>query len=449
MKEYRFVGVSEAGKPIQGVIYAPSKRVAAKKVAELKERHHFTLQDLRERNTYIYKIKHPNGQVVQGEQKAFSREELVTALERMGVEVLKVQRKVTLLQRKPPTTELILFVRLAANLLKEKLPFDEVLTLLMNDISSPTLKQALRDLNSDLKGGMDARQAFMKQQHVFGKFTAYMLGLASQSGNMAEIYEATARFLERKDEFRKSVRSSMVTPALTLIVLIGALIWYIWYIFPQTAGLFAEFDIELPPLTTKTMAFSTWLDNNYMWVFGVFTGLVTGFTFWARTPRGRFLLHKYMIRIPVIGVLLHKLNLEIFSRVFAVIYSGSGENIEVLKIAAEASGNSYIEHRIKTVTIPLMVARGMDLVKAMEAAGVFTPMMLARFRSGAETGNVKGAAQQMADFYEKETTLKMKAAVETIQTVVALIISIGVTFLTIISSEIALISPSSTDMMGI
>ncbi len=76
-------------------------------------------------------------------------------------------------------------------------------------------------------------------------------------------------------------------------------------------------------------------------------------------------------------------------------------------------------------------------------------MTIARFRSGAETGNVRLSAQQMADYYEKETSMKMKVAVETIQTVVAIIISIGVTFLTLISSELALISPSSTDMMGL
>ena len=449
MREFRFRGVSDNGKPIQGTIYAPNKKAAMRRATALSERHRFKVQDIQERVTFRYKVRHPNGKVVEGEQKAFSKEELVNALQKMGVEVVRVEKPVMLFQRKPPSSELILFVRLAANLLKEKLPFDEVLNLLINDVTSKSLKQALRDLNNDLKGGMDARQAFMKQQHILGKFVAYMLGLASSSGNMAEIYEATARFLERKDEFKKSVKSALLTPMVTLVVLIAALVWYVWFIFPQTAGLFADFDIELPPLTAKTMAFSHWLDANYLWVLGLIFSLVTGAILWIRTPRGNFLLHKYLIRLPVIGPLLHKQNIEIFCRVFSVIYSGSGENIEVLKIAAEACGNKYIEHRVKTITIPLMVAKGMDLVKSMEAAEVFTPMTIARFRSGAETGNVRLSAQQMADYYEKETSMKMKVAVETIQTVVAIIISIGVTFLTLISSELALISPSSTDMMGL
>ena len=147
------------------------------------------------------------------------------------------------------------------------------------------------------------------------------------------------------------------------------------------------------------------------------------------------------------GSLLHKLNIEIFCRVFAVLYSGSGDNISVIKIAAEACGNAYMEHRIKTITVPLMVAQGADLVKSMEASGVFTSMSLARFRSGAETGNVRNAARQMADYYENETTLKLRATVEMIQTVVAVFITIAIMILTLISSEIALIQPSSTDFM--
>ena len=173
------------------------------------------------------------------------------------------------------------------------------------------------------------------------------------------------------------------------------------------------------------------------------------FVLFLRSPKGKFLAHQYMIQIPVIGSLLHKLNIEVFSRVFAILYSGSGENIEVIKVAAEASGNSYMEHQIKTITVPMMVAQGRDLVVSMEASGVFTPMTIARFRTGSETGAVRNAARQMADYYEKETTLKMKQAIETIQTVVSLFIGLMVAFLTVLSAETALIRPDATDMMGL
>ncbi len=448
VKEYRFSGLSLAGQPVQGTVFAPSLRGAQNKIKSLSEKHQFRTRDVEERRVFLYRVKHPNGQIIKGEQKAFSAEEVATALRKMGLEVVKVEKKLLNFQTKPPRTDMIMFVRLSANLLREKLPFDEVLNLLVNDVSSKSLRQVIRDLNADLKGGMDAQQAFMKHQHMLGKFTAYMLGIASKSGNVADIYEATARFLERQNEFRKSIKSAMITPAITMAVLMAALIWYVWYIFPQTAGLFADLNMELPTMTARTLEFSYWLDANYGWVLLAIALSIGGFIAFARSTKGRFLLDKYLIRIPVIGALLHKLNIEIFCRVFAILYSGAGENIGVIKIAAEACGNSYMEHQVKTVTVPMMVAQGADLVRSMEASGVFTQMAIARFRSGAETGNVRKSAEQMADYYEKETALKLKTTVESIQTGVALIITIAIIFLTLISSEIALVQPSSTDMMG-
>ncbi|GAB5534727.1 MAG: type II secretion system F family protein [Rubricoccaceae bacterium] len=449
MGEFRFNGLSASGQSVQGTVYAPNKRTAQKKVSALADQHKFSLAELEQRALFRYKVKHPSGKIIKGEQKAYTQDEIEKALGRMGLEVVSINKSLLSFERKPASGDVIMFVRLAANLLMEKMAFSEVMNLLLADITSPALKHVLRDINSDLKGGMEAKQAFMKHQEKLGKFTAYMLGVASQSGNMAEIYEATAKFLERKDEFRKSIKSALVSPLVTILATIGVFIWYVWYIVPQTAGLFKDFDgIELPPLTTLSLSFSAWLDNYIGFlIFGVAAALVA-FVVWARTPKGQFLLSKYMIRIPIVGSLLHKLNIEVFCRTFAILYSGSGENLEVMKVAAEASGNPYMEHQIKTITIPMMMGQGAELVRAMEASNVFTPMALSRFKTGAETGAVRKSAQQMADYYERETTLKLKMAVETIQTFVGLFIGLMVAFLTVLSAETAMIRPSSQDIMG-
>jgi type IV pilus assembly protein PilC len=450
-REYQFQGVAPGGQSVQGTIMASSKRKAKKRVQELADEHGFNPSDLKKRRTYSYKVRHPNGTVKKGEQKAFSAQEVEEALDSMGLEVLKVRKKWFDFEFSPPQEDLIMFVRLAANLLRENLPFDEVLELLVNDVSSKSLQQVIRDLNADLKSGTDAEKAFNKHRDKLGKFTAYMLGIASKSGNMAEIYEATAQFLERKDEFSSRVRSAMIMPAVTTVGMIGAVIWYVWYIVPATAGLFtgSGMEVDLPPLTRMSLGFSHWLDQNWLWVLILTVVPIAGFVAWARTEQGKFYLHKYMIKMPVIGKLLHKINIEIFCRVFAILYSGAGDNLRVIRIAAEACGNKYMEYRIRNVTIPMMTAQGASLVRALKASGVFTSMAITRFKSGSETGSVQESARQMANYYEQETELSLDAAVEGIQTGVSVIIAIGVLFLTILSAEMAFIQPSQADMMGI
>lgn len=447
VREYRFSGVNTMGEPVRGTVFAPNRRTATQRIDDLSEKHQFRTDEVEQRRTYLYKVRDASGSIARGEQKAYSSGEVRAALERMGLEVVKVDRKLLDFQRRPSSTDIVMFVRLSANMLRRQLPFDEILTLLAADSSSKPLRQMMRDLQSDLKSGMNAQNAFMKHQHVLGKFTAYMLGLAASSGNMAEMFDSTARYLERKDEFQKNVRSALITPTITLIATIAAFVWYVWYIIPSYAGLFSDYNITLPTLTQASLTFAAWMDSNWIWVTAILALIGAGAVAWSRTTRGRFLIHKHMIQIPVLGTLLHKLNLEVFCRVFAVLYSGAGENEEVMKIAAESTGNTYIEHQIKTITVPMMMARGTDLIEAMQASGVFTRMTIARFRSGSETGAVRQSADEMAEFYEKETTLKLTQTVETIKTGVAIVISLMVALLTVISAESALIQPSNADIM--
>ncbi|ARA94476.1 type II secretion system protein [Rhodothermaceae bacterium RA] len=447
MREFRFSGVNVIGEPVRGTVFAPSEKAAWKRIRALSEQHEFQPQEIEQRYTYLYKVRHPNGRIVKGEQKAYSPDEVRIALERLGLEVLRVEKKVIDLQFRPSTGDLVMFVRLAANMLRRQLPFDEVLNLLAADTRSKALRQIIRDLSSDLKSGMDAQQAFMKHQHLLGRFTAFMLGLAASSGNMAAMFEATAKYLERKNEFRKQVRSALITPTLTFIAALAAFVWFVWDLIPEMMTLFSQFEIEIPPFTAFSLGLAAFMDAHYWWLLPTVIGFSVGGLLFAQTTRGRFWVHKQMLRIPVLGDLLHKLNLEVFCRVFGVLYTGSTENHEIMRIAAEATGNTYIEHQVKTITVPLMMARGTDLIEAMEAAGVFLPMTLARFRSGAETGSVRESAEEMAEFYEKETTLKLTTTVEAIKTGVAVYIAILVTFLTIVSTETALMMPSASSVM--
>ncbi len=443
MPDFRFEGSNAAGRSVKGIVTAESFSEAKKKVSQLSKKHSIKVAKIMKRRTFMYKAQKPNEEPIKGEQKAFTKEEVEQALETLGYKILSIQPKVLDFQFKPPPSELITFVRVSADMLREKLSFTEILSLLINDTQNPTLRDALKEINNDLRQGKDSEEAFMKQERALGRFTARMLGLASKSGSMAEIYESTAKFLERNEEFRRNLRSALITPFFTLLALLGAVIFYVAYIFPETALLFVKLGTELPPMTAATLELSQFLSANvWLLLFGTI-GTLGGLAYFFSTPGGQFLKDRYMIKMPIIGGLIHKTAIEIFCRVFYSLYSGSGENIDALKLAAEACGNKYMEQQIKTISIPMMLSQGRGLYQAFEASNVFTKTALARFHSGAETGTVKSTSLQIANYYEKETVYKLKNAVEMIQLVIAMIISVVITALTIISSETALVSPST------
>ncbi len=448
MPEYRVDGVTFSGKAVSGFITADNRGAAKKKASELSRDKKFKVTGINERVAFLYRVQKGTDKPIDGEQKAFTPDEVRIALEKMGFRVLYVRKKLFgTKQKAAPAVDVITFVRVSTDLMRQKLPFNEVMQLLINDIPNPALRDAVKEINAELKQGRDSEKVFMKQAPVLGKFTAQMLGLASKSGNMVEIYESAAKFMERNAEFKRNMKSALITPLITLFVLFLAVIFYVAYIFPKTAEMFVKFKIKLPPMTTATLQFSGWLIDNVVVLCIIFFVPLIVFLRFLSTERGKFFSDKYMMRIPVIGSMLHKTAIEIFCRVFYALYSGSGENIEIIRMAAEACGNRYMEHQIKTIAVPMMLERGKGLTEAFEATGVFTKTAISRFASGAETGTVKTTALQLAEYYEKETGYRMKNAIEVIQLAVSMIMMIVLTALTLVSSETATVKPAAPKML--
>jgi type IV pilus assembly protein PilC len=448
MPEFRVDGVTLSGKTVSGSITADTKGIAKSKAAELSRDKKFKVTGIHERVSFIYRVKKGNDKPIDGEQKAYTSDEVRIALEKMGFHVLYVRKKLFgNKQKAAPVIDVVSFVRVSTDLMKQKLPFNEVMQLLINDIPNPALRDAVKEINTELKQGKDSEKVFNKQAPVIGKFTAQMLGLASKSGNMAEIYESAAKFMERNMEFHKNLKSAIVSPLITLFVLFLCCLFYVMYIFPKTAEMFVKFHIKLPPMTAATLKASNWLMANVIYLAILFIVPSIFIVRFARTEKGKFLSDKYLIRIPVLGSMFHKTAIEIFCRVFYALYSGSGENIEIIRMAAEACGNKYMEHQIKTIAIPMMLERGKGLTEAFEATGVFTKTAISRFASGAETGTVKTTALQLAEYYEKETGYRMKNTIQVIELSISMIIMIVMTALTLVSSETALVKPESPHML--
>jgi len=127
--------------------------------------------------------------------------------------------------------------------------------------------------------------------------------------------------------------------------------------------------------------------------------------------------------------------------VFYTLYSGSGQNIEVIRVAAEACRNSFIEQQVKLIAIKNMLSGGMGLVEALEETGVFTRTALSRFKLGAESGALRQNAKQLADYYEVQTSYKLEAAIDLINLAVNFFIMVALIAITVVSSETAIIQP--------
>jgi len=442
MPEYRFQGVNHQGKLVKSEFSAPSMKVAKAKVEDLSKSKKLTIRSLDQKVTFLFKIRKNGKEPIQGEKEAYSKEELERALIKMGYKVDWVRKKWFDFKGGVPSNEIVTFIRLSSDLLKQKLPYDQILTLLHEDTQNKRLREIIKEIQKDLRDGKEGREVYDKHSKIFGKFASYMLAVASTSGNMAQVFESTAKFLERDAQFKKNMRRALLMPAIAFLAVIGVLLFYVGYIFPAMAEMFLEFDLRLPPMTSATLDVSNWIQSNWIIITLAIALPTVGFIMFIRTPQGRLWFDKNLIHIPVMGDLMHKTSIEIFSRVFYTLYSGAGQNIEVIRVASEACRNSYIEKQVKDVSIRMMLEDGAGLIESMEATKVFPETALSRFRLGAESGALKDNAKQLADYYEVQTTYKMDAAIDVINLGINLTILIVLVFITVVSSEAALISPN-------
>ena len=442
MAEFRFQGINSQGKLVQSEFEAPNRKAAKKKVDKLLRARNLKLRALDQKELYHYKVRKNGSPAVEGEKEAYRKEELERALLKMGYKVDRLGRKWFDLKGGVPNNEIVTFIRLSADLLRQKLPYDQILGLLHEDTNNQRLREVIKEIQKDLKDGKEGPEVYDKHKKVFGTFGCYMLSVASTSGNMAQVFESTAKFMERDATFRKNLRRALLMPIVSLVAIIGVVLFYVAYIFPEMAEMFLEFDITLPPMTAATLNFSNWLQDNALILTLAHVIPFVAFLFYIRTLNGKLWLDKTIIKLPVIGDLLHKTSIEIFARVFHTLYSGAGQNIEVIRVAAEACRNKYMEKQIKEVSIRMMIEDGRGLVESMDASRVFPQTALSRFRLGAESGALKENAKQLAEYYESLTTYKMETVIDMISLFINLTIMVALILITVVSSESALISPN-------
>lgn len=447
MAEFRLTAISPKGKRVRTEFESDSKREAKKRVEKLSRKKGFEVKSLDKKETYQYKVQKGSKDPVTGEQEAYSKEEVEKALTNLGYNVKSINKKWFDFSLGVPQGEVVTFISLCADLLEQQLSFDEILDLLYEDTTNKKLKETIKQIQKDLKEGKEGEEVYSKHEDVFGEFATYMLSVASTSGNMAQVFRSTAKFLERDAEFKSNLRRSLLMPGITVLATIGVILFYVGYIFPKTAEAFVSMGIKLPPMTAATLELSRWLQSNWiMLTLSIAIPIAAIWYYFTQTPKGQLLKDKYLIRIPVIGDLMHKTSIEIFARVFYTLYSGSGQNIEVIKVAAEACRNKYMAKQIKEISIKMMLKEGAGLIESLKASEVFTDTAISRFKLGAESGALKENAKQLAQYYETQTTYKMDTLVDMISLAVNIFIMIALVAITIVSAESALIQPNTGGM---
>jgi type IV pilus assembly protein PilC len=161
------------------------------------------------------------------------------------------------------------------------------------------------------------------------------------------------------------------------------------------------------------MAISSGFVSNGPFIVLGLAGLVVGFVYFYRTPKGKKTVHKWLLRLPVVGDVLRKIAVARFTRTLGTLLSSGVPILDALEIVAKTAGNVIVEEAIMYAR--LRISEGKTMAQPLLETAVFPTMVVQMVGVGEQTGALDAMLNKIADFYEEEVDVAVSALTSLIE----------------------------------
>jgi type IV pilus assembly protein PilC len=301
---------------------------------------------------------------------------------------------------KVKTKDLAVFTRQFGVMLGSGLPLIQGLEILAEQQQNKAFGKALGAIRSSVEGGSTLSGACRQHASIFDALYTNMLEAGETGGVLEGVLQRLAVHLEKSVKLRAAVKSALIYPVSVMVIALGVVVLLLWKVVPIFATLFAGLDATLPLPTRFVIALSHFVAS-YIWLVGLVTvGGVIALQRYYTTKPGRRAIDGFLLKLPVLGVLLRKIAVARFSRTLSTLITSGVPMLESLDITARTSGNAVIEDAINLVRRE--VEAGHDVADPMRRSGVFPHLTVQMVAVGEQTGALDSMLQKVADFYEDE-----------------------------------------------
>ncbi len=371
---------------------------------------------------YRYRAKDRQGRIVAATIEASDVRAAARALRDKGYLITEIkepgkglQAEISLgfLESGPSLKDIAIFSRQLATMMGAGLPIVQALAILEKQTTNKKFKKILKEIRADVEAGMAFSDALEKHP-VFNRLYVNLVRAGEASGNLDTILDRLATFLEKDLELRGKIKSAMTYPIIVFVFAILVTYFLLTGIVPQFAQILTDLGSELPLLTRFLIAVSDFLRSSTLFIVVAVAVLWFAYTRFYRTPRGRRIIDRMKLRLPVFGNLNKKSALARFSRTLGLLLHSGVNIIEAVDITKGTAGNAVVEDVLEEAKSSVQVGEPLSATLAAYPE-IFPPMVSSMIRIGEETGALDAMLQKIADFYEREvdeTVASLTAAIE-------------------------------------
>ena len=391
--------------------------------------------------TYVFKGRNRLNEIIVGERVADNRDALRQILRREQVTLTSVKEKGREIgipriggRNKVKAKDLSIFTRQFSVMIDAGLPLVQCLEILAQQQDNKFFQQTLLQVRQDVEEGSTLAAAMARHPRVFDQLYANMVEAGETGGILDLILQRLSTFIEKIVKLKRDVISAMIYPAAVVVLAIGAVAVIMVVVIPQFQNIFLGLlgpGEQLPLPTRIVVGISNFLAGwGGLAILVAIIATVVGLKFYYRTPGGRKMIDRLVLKFPILGGIFQKIAVARFSRTLSTLLSSGVPILQSLDITARTAGNIVIENAIHKVRAG--VERGESIVDPLKATDVFLHMVAQMVGIGEQTGALDAMLGKIADFYEQE----VDAAIANLLTLMEplLIAFLGVTIGSIVIS---------------
>ena len=302
---------------------------------------------------------------------------------------------------KVKSRDLVIFTRQLATMINAGVPLVRSLSTMQAQTESAGLKKHLVQISKDVEGGMAFADSLEKHSDVFNPLYVNMIRAGEAGGILDEILKKLAVQQEKDAAIRAKFKSAMTYPLVLITITVLVFIALMTVVVPKVGTIIADLTGgELPTMTKVMLGISDFILNFWYIHLAVVIGTTIYLRKFLKTPKGRRTRDKLLLKMPGIKVIVMKIVVARFSRIFASLMGAGVTVLDSLEITAKAVGNAVVEKEL--LESAKNVANGEPLSVSLNKSSVFPPIVGQMLGIGEETGQTDTVLVKVADFYEEE-----------------------------------------------
>lgn len=395
---------------------------------------------------FTFKAKKTNGDVYSGERDAEDRYELYRALREGGDEIIEFKERAAhkgmnfnisfgFIGGRVKTTEKINFARNLGSMLQAGLPLSRALTVLERQTRNKKFKQVLTELIDEIDKGTTFADALAKHPKVFASLFISMVHAGEQSGTLADSLKVVATQMDSTYSLERRIRGALMYPAVIVTAMILIAILMFLFVVPTLLKTFTDLHVQLPATTQFVLGLSNVIQHQGLLVLAIFLILLSIFWWWSKQASGKFVIHAFLLKIPVIGTLVQEVNTARTARTLSSLLGSGVDVVESVTITANVVQNVHFRAVLEAAAEA--IKKGDLMSKIFSDNSKLYPVFFAEMMNvGEETGKTGEMLMGVAKYYEEDVDQKTKDMSTIIEPFLIVVIGAAVGFF-----AVSMISP--------